>query len=321
MSSLLSVLIPSRNEQFLPQTIADLFAKAAGEIEIIAVLDGYWPSPPLPEYPNLHIIHRSQPRGMRAAINAAASIARGKYLMKTDAHCMFDEGFDEVLKANCDDNWVVIPSRYSLDAENWCRLDTGKSRVDYHYLCCPFKNKKDNDPGLHGVEWRDRARERKDKPEYDVDDEMSFQGSCWAMSRAWWDRLGGMPEEEYGGFIQEPQQIGIKTWLMGGEVKTIKKTSMSHLHKGQRYGRGYVIGASNLHAGSIYSTDLWMNDKTPGLKHKFSWLIEKFWPIPSWDSNWERDWERVKHCWRKQNGHWQFDYESVKRILGEYEHA
>jgi glycosyltransferase involved in cell wall biosynthesis len=321
MSSLLSVLIPSRNEQFLPQTIADLFAKAAGEIEIICCLDGYWPSPPLPEYPNLHIIHRSQPRGMRAAINAAASIAKGKYLMKTDAHCMFDEGFDEVLKANCDDNWVVIPSRYSLDAENWCWLDTGKSRVDYHYLCCPFKNKKDNDPGLHGVEWRDRARERKDKPEFDIDDEMSFQGSLWFTPKAHFERIGGLPEEEYGGFIQEPQQLGLKTWLSGGRVVTNKLTSYHHLHKGNKYGRGYVIGASNLHQGSIYSTDYWLNDRWPGRVHNFEWLIEKFWPVPSWPDNWQDEWQRLKHHWRKENGHWVFDYGGLQKDLGKYEHA
>ena len=112
---MLSVIIPSRNEQFLPNTIDDIFAKAEGEIEVIAVLEGYQPDPPLKEDPRLHIIHHDKPKGMRACINAGVAIAKGRYLMKTDAHCMFDYGFDYKLATSCDKTWVVIPRRYSLD--------------------------------------------------------------------------------------------------------------------------------------------------------------------------------------------------------------
>ena len=52
-------------------------------------------------------------------INAAARIASGKYIFKTDAHCMFAKGFDEVLQADMEDNWVVMPRFYVLDAEHW----------------------------------------------------------------------------------------------------------------------------------------------------------------------------------------------------------
>ena len=77
-----SIIIPSRNERFLPQTVADIFKKATSSIECIVVCDGYWPDPQLPDYPNLVLIHRSEPRGMRNAINSAAAIAKGKYLLK-----------------------------------------------------------------------------------------------------------------------------------------------------------------------------------------------------------------------------------------------
>ena len=45
--SKVSVVIPSRGEQFLAPTVKDVLAKAAGNIEVIAVLDGYWPPTPL----------------------------------------------------------------------------------------------------------------------------------------------------------------------------------------------------------------------------------------------------------------------------------
>ncbi len=285
-----SVIIPARNEIFLRETIDDIHLHATGDIEVIAVLDGYWPDPPLSEYndKSTRIIHRSTPHGMRAAINAAANIATGKYLLKCDAHCMFAGGFDETLKTYCDDNWVVIPARYSLDAENWRIDDNGKPRRDYHYLCYPDPNK-DHDVGMHGVEWWDRGKQRLD-PQYDIDDNMSFQGSCWFMtSDHFHNRLHGMSEVGYGTFTQEPQEIGLKTWLGGGAVKVNKKTWYAHLHKGSHYGRMWRMGRvdqEQIRQGHAYSARFWMTNAWPDRVHDLEWLIEKFSPVPTWGENW-----------------------------------
>ena len=133
MAKMVSVIIPSRSEQFLVPTVDDIFAKATGKIEVIVILDGAWSDPMPKDRPNLHFIHFGRAHGMRPGINAAASIARGDYFMKSDAHCMFAEGFDETLKADCDDNWVVVPRRYSLDAENWKRKEK-KSWWEFSFL-------------------------------------------------------------------------------------------------------------------------------------------------------------------------------------------
>jgi glycosyltransferase involved in cell wall biosynthesis len=277
----LSVIIPSRNEIFLSKTIDDIFKKASGDVEVITVLDGYWPNPALEDRPNLILIHRGSPKGMRSAINSAASIAKGKYLMKCDAHCMFAEGFDEVLQKDCEDNWIVIPSRYSLDAENWKIEENGKPRRDYHYLCYPDPNK-GHDMGMHGVEWWERGRERSD-PKYDIDDNMSFQGSCWWMTKNHFDNfLHGMSEVGYGGFSQEPQEIGLKTWLGGGEIKVNKKTYYCHLHKGKRYGRMYHQDSKEIVDAHNYSARYWMNNEWKDRIHDINWLIERFWPVPTW---------------------------------------
>ncbi|MBI2066372.1 glycosyltransferase, partial [Candidatus Woesebacteria bacterium] len=133
-SSLVSIIIPSRNEKYLGKTIEDLLAKATEEIEIIAVLDGYWPQPKIIDNDRLILIHRGSSMGMRAAINAATAIARGRYLMKCDAHCLFAPGFDQILKNDCEKNCVVIPRRFALDAEKWEVLDNPKYPIDYMYL-------------------------------------------------------------------------------------------------------------------------------------------------------------------------------------------
>ncbi|MFA5133088.1 MAG: glycosyltransferase family 2 protein [Candidatus Paceibacterota bacterium] len=285
-----SILIPSRNEQFLQKTIDDILSKATGEIEIIAVLDGYWSVPKLKDYPNLTIIHL--PRlGMRTAINASASIAKGKYLLKCDAHCIFAQGFDEVLVKDCQEDWVVIPRRYrmdsnNLDIENWKYIDDKRAPVDYHYLCYPGIN-----DGLHGIIWKDRAMQRKD---FMIDDEMSSQGSCWFMHKSYFDRFNGVQEEGYGSFCQEFQQIGLRTWLSGGRVVVNKNTWYAHLYKGKAFGRMYTMDTKDVERGKHWSCDYWMNNRWKERKYDIEWLIDKFSPVPGWEkdkSKWVREWK------------------------------
>lgn len=280
---MISILIPARHELYLQETVDDILKKASGEIEIIVVLDGYWPKPILKDDKRVVLIHRER-MGMRAAINGASSIAKGKYLLKMDGHCSPAPGFDEVLKADCDDNWIVVPRRYALDAETWS-IKRNRSIIDYEYLCHPDSNK----GRMHGKPWPDRAMQRADKL---LDEAMTFQGSCWFMAAEHYKRLGGMNEEGYGTFVCEAQEIGLKTWLGGGKVLVNKKTWYAHLWKGQvyrdrfraLYGKQYTrIGFSEHKTGNAYSTDYWINNRWPERQHDFEWLLERFWPVPTWE--------------------------------------
>lgn len=287
--SKLSILIPARHELYLQQTVSDILKKAAGEIEVIVILDGYWNNPTLLDDPRLTIVHWER-RGMRAGVNAGVQMARGKYIMKVDGHCMFPSGFDEVLKADCEDNWVVIPRRYSLDLENW-NVKLEKQFVDYEYLGYPWGGPEvhGSSVGLHARVWDARAEERINVL---VDENMSFQGSCWFTTRDHFlKRIGLLQEEGYGTFIGEPQEIGLKTWLGGGKLMTNKKTFYAHLWKGKPYraafreqmGFDYTrVGASELRNGNAYSVDYWINNKWPDRKHDLAWLVDRFWPVPSW---------------------------------------
>jgi len=277
-----SIIVPSRQERFLPQTVADLLAKAAGEIEIIVVLDGYWPSPPLPDDPRVILLHHGHALGMRPAINHAAAIATGDYLLKCDAHTMWDECFDEKLKADyLEDNWILIPRRYALDPEKWAIDESNKKYpIDYHFLSCPINTPGDSTDGLHGSPWTARRDARK---EFQIDDEMSSQGSGWFMSRRMWDRIGPLDWQHYGSFTQEFQELGLRAWLGGGAVKVTKNTWYAHLRKSGKWGRGYSMDGCNHVAGTAYCSWFWVNDEPfHGRVHSLKWLIEKFSPVPSW---------------------------------------
>src|SRR6185369_13913331 len=112
----LSIIIPSRDEQFLIPTIDDIFRNArSDDTEVVAVLDSdKWPQgwkEVADRHPRLTTIHNGKPIGMRGSINkgVASAISRGAvYIAKSDGHCAFSEGFDEVLKAEMEDDWIVI---------------------------------------------------------------------------------------------------------------------------------------------------------------------------------------------------------------------
>lgn len=290
--SKVSVIIPSRGERFLVPTVRDVLAKATGEIEVIVVLDGGpWPHAhpdnplPLPDDPRLRVLRNPIPLGMRPAINDAARVATGDFLMKLDGHCAVEEGFDEILTADCDVDWVVVPRRDRLDAERWALQVTGKPPIDAHFLSYPFERPGDASCGLHGTVWPQRAAARRDVL---IDDEMSSQGSCWLMPRAYfWRQIGPLDLARYGSFIQEFQEIGLKCWLSGGRVKCNKLTTYLHLHKGRTYGRGYSMAGLHHEAGRDFCTDFWMHDRwpSPPRVHPLRWLVERFWPVPTWPAD------------------------------------
>ncbi len=271
-----SVLIPARNEPYLQQTINDVLLTASGGVEIIVVLDGYWPQPTIEDHPDVILIHRSEPMGMRHAINSAASVATGKYLMKLDAHCKLADGWDDTLKANCQESWVSIPRRFDLVPDRWRRKV--KEPVDYHYLSCPWGDKY---PYMKGRVWKERALSRS---MVDVDDEMTTQGSCWFMHRSHFENtIGGLDDELFGGFGQEAQEVCNKTWLSGGRVVVVKTTWYAHWNKPNR---GYSLAKGQHDHARQVSLDYWTNNKWPGQTRPLSWLIEKFSPVPTWPDDW-----------------------------------
>lgn len=291
---MLSVLIPNRNSPFLNNTIQDVLKHAGCEVEVIVNVDEKWPERLLNDA-RITYIHPSRPIGLREGANNCAKLAKGKYILKCDDHVAFGDNFGQILiNAHLRDDWVQIPRRYALDPINWTIGNKGDNKypVDYMYLDFPRKGKA-HDDGMHGVEWRERRDQRINKPEYDLDDTPSMQGSCYFMTRNHFvNRLGYLDQTHYGHFAQESQEINFKTWLGGGAVRVNKKTWYAHLHKGKTYGRMYKLDDSDHIRGANWSAEHWLNDREPGMIKKFAWLIDnKFPDMPTWPQNWK---EQIK---------------------------
>ncbi len=286
---MLSIIIPSYEDLLLQKTIDSLLENAEGDIEIIVVFAGYLPKIALKDNQKLRTISFSEHRGMRAAINAGLVESKGDFIMKIDEHCIVGKGFDRILIENCAENWLMIPRRYSLDEENWKRNEL-RPIQDYHYLSSPQESSYGY--GIFVGEWHQKTKERLDS-KYDIDDTMIFQGSCWFADKKYFmEHVGFLDDriETYGSFVGEQHEIGLKYWLGGGAVKVIKKTWYAHLKKTKKYYRkiGWVGKSFKKNREAItnnaWLTKHWMNNEEPNMIYSFSWLVEKFQPIPTWES-------------------------------------
>ena len=276
----LSIIVPSRNEEFLEKTVDDIFNKARGDFEVIVICDEKYQE--LKPRSGLRVVMKVGKPGLRSAINQGVGLAEGKYVMKADGHCMFSEGFDTVLTAECDENWVVIPRRYSLIPETW-EINVSRPTIDYEYLVFPFVSELRS--VRTGGKWYQRAKDRK---ELMIDENMAFQGSCWIAHKKHLLDIGGFSVETSTGdeFVLESEELANKTWLSGGKVMTNKRAWYAHLHKGSR-GRGYFISKWPMRRQRIFHIDYWMHNKWPEAIHTIEWLIDQFWPVPGWPEDWK----------------------------------
>jgi len=300
--SKLDVILPARNEQFLHLTIKSILDNMRDDTNIIVVLDGYWPDPPINDDKRINIIHFTEPVGQRRATNLGARISGAKYIMKLDAHCIVDEGFDVKLMKDCDKDWVVTPRLYNLHAFD--RVCSKCNHSEYQgptWEKCP----KCGEPGtmVKDMKWAIRPRHRNDfyrfnkelqfkywpklgdRPESkaDIADTMSILGACMFCHRRRFFEIGGM-DEGHGGWGQFGTEVACKSWLSGGRLVVNKKTYFSHMFRtqGGDFGFPYQISGNAINRAKKYSQDLWFNNKWKGAQKPFQYIIDKFSPIPDW---------------------------------------
>lgn len=286
---------------FLSQTIQNILENIRGDTEVIAVLDGEWADPPVPDHPRVHLIYHSESIGQRAATNEAARFSRAEFIMKCDAHCAFDEGFDVKLMADCEKDWTVIPRMYNLHAFDWecqscghhtyqgpkpticekCRTNKGfemKIIWQPRWSRCTDFARFDNT--LHFQYWG--AFKKRPEAQGDIADVMCCVGACWFLRRARYWEIGGM-DENHGSWGQMGVELACKSWLSGGRQVVNKKTWFAHMFRTQQgFSFPYPQSGRQVENARKYSRDLWQGNKWPKAVHKFQWLIDKFSPIPDW---------------------------------------
>lgn len=246
---MLSVIIPSYKDPLLHKTIDSLLTNSEGEIEIIPILDGYWPDQPIVKDERVKVLHLGRNVGMRRAINAGIAISSGEFLMRTDEHCSFGKGFDVILTSSCEPNWIVTPRRYFLDPVKWELMDIPP--VDFMKL--KINRVSDTVRKFSGVE-------APGDPNQPIQESMAMQGSCWVMRRAWWDKvIGELQNEGYGPHYQDSHEMVFKTWQHGGKLMVNKNTWHAHKHRNfpRTHNNGTIDNPSNNEQCWTYSLEVW----------------------------------------------------------------
>lgn len=294
----LSILIPSRNEMFLKNTIDSILANIKGNTEIIVVCDGDWPVEPLPDHERVTMIRHSEPIGQRAATNEAARLSNAKYVMKLDAHCAVGEGFDVIMMEDMQDDWTMVPKMYNLHAFDWV-CPNGHRRYQGPTGVC----EQCGEPTEKDVLWKAKpspettamlfdntlrfgywGKYKTQQGSGDLVDTMSILGACWMLTRdKYWEL--DICDEGHGSWGQQGTEVACKTWLSGGRLVCNKRTWFSHMFRtqGGDFGFPYHQSGKAVNKARAYSRDLWINNKWDKAIHPLSWLIDKFSPIPGWE--------------------------------------
>ena len=304
----LSVIVPARNEEFLKNTVEDLIKNKKADTEIIVGLDGNWANPPLTQHPDVIVVYYPESIGQRAIMNQCVRLSRAKFVMKSDAHCAFDEGFDvKMLEAfkETGDNVAIAPMMRNLHVYDWKCYKCGKRTYQDTGDICPVDGEKMRKKML----WTPRPgtwnssycfspepkfgyySDYKKKQIGDIVETMSLQGSCFMCSREkYWDL--NICDEAFGSWGSQGIEVSCKFWLSGGRVLVNKKTWYAHCFRTKAvFGFPYQLSGRQVQSAKQLAKSLFFGNNWPQAIRPLSWLVEKFWPVPGWT---QKDLEDLK---------------------------
>jgi glycosyltransferase involved in cell wall biosynthesis len=278
---------------FMQKTIDNVLENIEADTEVIAICDGYWPSPTINDNPRVVLVHHDS-IGQRAATNEGIRLSQAKYVMKLDAHCSVDKGFDVKLIRDCQPDWVMVPQMYNLHAFDWecvgCKGRTYQGFKPEKCLQCngtdfvmveiwkPRLNKLTVswrfDKDLHFQYWSEHGK-RPECRNNKLIETMSFIGACMFCERKRYWEIDGL-DEAHG------------SWGQFGTEIASKNTWFAHMFRTSNFSNGgstwpYPMTQQAIEAARVYSKDIWLNNKWPKAIHPLSWLVERFSPVPGWE--------------------------------------
>jgi len=303
----LSILIPSRNEMFLKNTVEDILANTEADTEIIIVLDGQWADPPLVQNDRVNVIYLPESIGQRAATNLACRLSKAQYVMKLDAHCSFDKGFDRKMIADMQDNSIMVPTMRNLHVFDWkcykcgwkkyqgptptkCEQCGDTTHMRRKMIWQPRRGTHSNSYSFDSTphfqyfnDYTKRLEYQKALDETGLTESMSLQGSCFMINREKYWELN-ICDESVGSWGNQGIETACKLWLSGGRVMINHKTWYAHLFRtqGGDFGFPYPQPGTEVDKTKRKVWEFFLNGKWEKQIHPVSWLVEKFWPVPGW---------------------------------------
>lgn len=228
----LSIVIPSLLEPYLLKTVEDIKRHAETNIEILVGDDAV------------------EKLGQRALTNKLVREAKGKYIMKCDAHVSFSQGFDRKMLEHADNKTILAPYMLRLDAERWLPIPkpvTGSYVFDSNLV---FQYGEETDLMISPT--------------------MCLQGSCFMVDRQtyWgWD-LG---DETLGSWGGQGAELGIKSFINGGQCVIIKHCYYAHLFREREEDFPYQRDKAKIKGTTDLMIERFKDKRIAGLIQKFNY--------------------------------------------------
>lgn len=305
---------------FLKQTVEDILKHREAKTEIIIGLDGQWADPGVPDHDDVTLVYYPDSIGQRKMTNQLARLSKAKYVIKMDAHCALDQGFDrKLLEAykELGDDVTMVPIMRNLHAFDLICEKCGHKRYQGPTImngepvkcekCTHTKWKRELvwvgknspqstsycfDPEPH-FQYFGEYKKVQEKSGSMYVETMSLQGSFFMMTRQKYWELN-ICDEKFGSWGSQGIEVAVKTWLSGGRVICNKRTWYAHMFRtqGGDFSFPYKQDQSKVEVAKARARDIFFENAWEKQIYPLSWLIEKFWPIlPFWT---QADLDRIK---------------------------
>jgi glycosyltransferase involved in cell wall biosynthesis len=297
----LSIVIPSRNEEFAARTVEDIVKNKRGNTEVIVVLDGALAEPQIADHPDVRVIYLSESIGQRAATNLGVKLSEAKYVAKCDAHTAYDEGFDLKLMDGMQDDWTVVPVMRNLHAFSWVCDDCGHETYQgpvpegcANSSCAGQKYSFHKEVKWIGKQspqstaylfnrklqfwYFNELKKRQNREGGKWVETMSLQGSFFMLTREKYWELN-ICDETWGSWGQQGTEVALKTWLSGGRVVCKTDTWYAHMFRTRDgFSFPYPMSGKDQDRARKISRDLFLNNKWDKQVRPLSWVLDRFWP-------------------------------------------
>lgn len=291
---------------WLSRTIEDALEHSEADTEILVGLDGVWSDPVIKDHPRVTILHTGKAIGQRAMTNRLAGISKARYVMKVDAHCAFEQGFDRKMLdffKEVGNDVVAAPLMRNLHVFDWVCSNGHRRYQGVSGVCaeCGEETKRDvvwipktrpestsycfdEEPHFqYFKEFTRRPEYLKMKEKYGYTETMSLQGSCFMVSRHNY-RKYEVCDERSGSWGNQGVELACSAWLSGLRVLVNHKTWYAHLFRtaGGDFGFPYEQSGREVEKTKKYIKDKFWDMKHPKQIYPVSWLVDKFSPVPGW---------------------------------------
>ena len=242
---MVSVVIPvSRADtDYIGRTVESVEKNAVGSIEVLTEMD-VWTE------------------GHRVIMNRLVKDAKGKYILRLDAHCAMSPGWDARMKSSCDEKTIVSAIVDSLDVKTW-----GGSSVDMGLIILNREMDNTYPP------WKSLAARNIEEPT------MGLGGCNYMIQKRHYDYHEGCDEalgiREAGGL-----EWALKAWLTGGQVIIRTDVVCCHLFRAPEIGVGDAVKDRD---ATLMLAKKWATGYGKGQIYGLYWLARKFEPWLDWD--------------------------------------